>query len=235
VINRRASSSLSSALVSEPETLKAHQQELCPRRAARFVALVPESVLVGKGSLRRAKHRRALVSSARFRLKTDCDGRLRREQMTSELSQQKESPSLLLTEQKRATSEVNCQRFVKLLTGRSISEVDLQPELQLPRVECRSEREWRGRTARAPNQRVRQLFQRNRTDGVVDALKISAVEKIEAFRGEFHVSSAFIAEWEPARKPQVDAKVARAFPDISSGTERTVCGWMIVAEIIEPC
>jgi len=93
VINRRASSSLSSALLSEQQTLKAHQQELCSRRAARPVALMPESVLAGKGSLRRAKHRRALASSARFRLNTNCDGRLRREQITSEVSQQKESPS----------------------------------------------------------------------------------------------------------------------------------------------
>ena len=96
VINRRESSSLSSALLSEPGTLKAHQQELGSRRAARPVALMPESVLADKGPLRRAKHRRALASSARFRLKTDCDGRLRREQITSELSQPKESPSLLL-------------------------------------------------------------------------------------------------------------------------------------------
>jgi hypothetical protein len=87
VINRRASSSLSSALLSEQQTLKAHQQELCSRRAARLVALMPESVFAGKGSLRRAKHRRALASSARFRRKADCDGRLRREQMTIELSQ----------------------------------------------------------------------------------------------------------------------------------------------------
>ncbi len=94
VINRRESSSLSSALLSEPGTLKAHQQELCSGRAARPVALMPESVLAGKGSLRRAKHRRALASSARFRLTTDCDGRLRREQMTSELSQQQGKPVL---------------------------------------------------------------------------------------------------------------------------------------------
>jgi hypothetical protein len=42
------------------------------RRAARLVALMPKSVLAGRGSLRRAKHRRTL--SARFRPKT----RLRR-------------------------------------------------------------------------------------------------------------------------------------------------------------
>lgn len=94
VINRRESSSLSSALLSEQPSLKAHQQELCSRRAARAVALMPESVLAGKGSLRRAKHRRALASSARFRLTTDCDGRLRREQITSELLQQKGKPVL---------------------------------------------------------------------------------------------------------------------------------------------
>jgi hypothetical protein len=71
VINRRESSSLSSALLSEQQTLKAHQQELCSRRAARPVALMPESVLAGKGSLRHAKHRRALANSARFRLTTE--------------------------------------------------------------------------------------------------------------------------------------------------------------------
>jgi len=114
VINRRASSSLSSALLSEPRTLKAHQQEPCSRRAARPVALMPESVLAGKGSLRRAKHRRALDSSARFRRKTDCDGRLRREHSEGHRARSIRN-SLWVSpdgDTQRLTSGINCQSSV---------------------------------------------------------------------------------------------------------------------------
>jgi hypothetical protein len=63
--------------------LKAHQQELVPATPLVVAYVNARTVLVGKGSLRRAKSRRALASCAPFwpiRLR---DERLRREHFTA--------------------------------------------------------------------------------------------------------------------------------------------------------
>jgi hypothetical protein len=54
------------------------------RYAVRREASGSRTVLGGKGSLRRGKPRRALVSCAPFRLRTNRDGRLRREPDTEQ-------------------------------------------------------------------------------------------------------------------------------------------------------
>jgi hypothetical protein len=99
VINRRVSSPLPSALLSRRakgnetcgffplcnphSSLKhgseTHQQERVPAKPPVEVCVNARTVLADKGSLRRAKSRRALVGSAPFRPKQPRDGRLRRE------------------------------------------------------------------------------------------------------------------------------------------------------------
>ena len=60
-------------------TLKAHQRERVPAKPPVAAVVDARTVLAVKGSLRRAKHRRALDVCAPFRRDDDCDGRLRRE------------------------------------------------------------------------------------------------------------------------------------------------------------
>ena len=64
-------------------TLKAHQRERVPAPPPVDVSVDARTVLAVKGSLRRAKNRRALDYSAPFSRDVDCDGRLRREHFTS--------------------------------------------------------------------------------------------------------------------------------------------------------
>jgi hypothetical protein len=84
VINRRESSSLSSARLSEqvnaPRLTSRNVFPLC-RPSKMFVNA--RTVLDGKGLLRRAKQRRALAVSAPFRPTGTCDGRLRREHFST--------------------------------------------------------------------------------------------------------------------------------------------------------
>ena len=99
VINRRASCSLLSALLSHggqrgtkptgsfpfgipilpSRQLQAHQQERVPATPPVADWLGARTVLAVKGSLRRAQNRRALDCCAPFRPEGNCDGRLRRE------------------------------------------------------------------------------------------------------------------------------------------------------------
>jgi len=62
--------------------LRAHQRERVPAKPPVEAGVDARTVLAIKGSLRRAKHRRALDVSAPFRPDGDCDGRLRREHFT---------------------------------------------------------------------------------------------------------------------------------------------------------
>ena len=62
--------------------LRAHQRERVPAKPPVEVAVDARTVLVVKGSLRRAKLRRALDDCAPFRPKRNRDGRLRREHST---------------------------------------------------------------------------------------------------------------------------------------------------------
>jgi hypothetical protein len=55
------------------------------------------------------------------------------------LSEKRKRPALLLWRKAGLTSGVNCQRFVQLLTGRSISEDQLAPELEHARIPGRSD------------------------------------------------------------------------------------------------
>ena len=59
----------------------------CSRYAARRMSLNARTVLAVKGSLRRAKSRRALAGSAPFRPEAFRDGRLRRDHFTVYLAQ----------------------------------------------------------------------------------------------------------------------------------------------------
>ncbi len=63
-------------------TLKAHQRERVPAKPPVEAGVDARTVLAVKGSLRRAKLRRALDGSAPFRPAGSCDGRLRREHST---------------------------------------------------------------------------------------------------------------------------------------------------------
>ena len=65
--------------------LKAHQQERVPATPLVVAHVSARTVLAGKGSLRRAKSRRALARSAPFRRTRLCDERLRREHFTAYL------------------------------------------------------------------------------------------------------------------------------------------------------
>src|SRR4051812_48143074 len=78
-------------------TLKAHQRERVPTKPPVEAEVYARTVLAVKGSLRRAKQRRALDSSAPFRLDGDCDGRLRREHFTG--SRKNRRPASLLRRQ----------------------------------------------------------------------------------------------------------------------------------------
>lgn len=64
-------------------TLKAHQRERVPAKAPVEAGVDARTALAVKGSLRRAKPRRALDGSAPFRPGGNCDGRLRREHSTA--------------------------------------------------------------------------------------------------------------------------------------------------------
>ena len=63
--------------------LQAHQRERVPAKPPVEAAVDARTVLAVKGSLRRAKHRRALDVSAPFRPNDNRDGRLRREHFTA--------------------------------------------------------------------------------------------------------------------------------------------------------
>ena len=63
--------------------LRAHQRERVPARPPVEAGVDARTVLDVKGSLRRAKHRRALDICAPFRPDRNCDGRLRREHSTA--------------------------------------------------------------------------------------------------------------------------------------------------------
>ena len=67
--------------------LKAHQRERVPATPPVEMSLNARTVLAIKGSLRRAKSRRALAGSAPFRPEAFRDGRLRREHFTVYLAQ----------------------------------------------------------------------------------------------------------------------------------------------------
>ena len=145
VINRRASCSLLSALLLDkdqrgtkptvsfpfgipilPSTqLRAHQQERVPAKPPVEAAVDARTVLNVKGSLRRAKHRRALDVSAPFRPDGDCDGRLRREHFMD--ARKDKRPASLLAEESRPENQT--PQITRDLTGRSISEIQLQAEL----------------------------------------------------------------------------------------------------------
>ena|ERR1035438_7942308 len=81
VINRRASHwAVIGPAVQNP--LQAHQREHVPATPPVDFVLGARTVLAVKGSLRRAKHRRALDGCAPFRPSGGRDGRLRREHYT---------------------------------------------------------------------------------------------------------------------------------------------------------
>ena len=67
----------------KPKALKAHQRERVPPYARPSILVDTRTVLAVKGSLRRAKLRRALDGSAPFQPDDDRDGRLRREHSTA--------------------------------------------------------------------------------------------------------------------------------------------------------
>jgi hypothetical protein len=81
VINRRVCSWAVIRLLSKTKTpcSKLHQRERVPTKAARRWLVHAGTVLAVKGSLRRAKQRRALDCCAPFRRDRNRDGRLRRE------------------------------------------------------------------------------------------------------------------------------------------------------------
>ena len=91
VINRRASSP---AVIGPavPNLLKAHQQEHLPATPPVDVVLRARTVLAVKGSLRRAKQRRALDCCAPFGPNGRRDGRLRREHDTICHDEEKTKP-----------------------------------------------------------------------------------------------------------------------------------------------
>ena len=109
VINRRASCSLLSALLSHSAKGERNQRFLSPlespffpQRSSKLTSRnvfplrrpsptggVARTVLAVKGSLRRAKPRRALDCCAPFRPEGNCDGRLRREHFSRAAPRQK--------------------------------------------------------------------------------------------------------------------------------------------------
>src|SRR5262249_36747967 len=123
VINRRASSSTVIRPAVRIETLKAHQQERVPAPPPVGVAGSATTVLAGKGSLRRAKQRRALACCAPLWPGHHCDGRLRREHFAGAWAE-KGKAVFPLDEERRPDSKLTCQRYTRVLTGRSISELE---------------------------------------------------------------------------------------------------------------
>ena len=88
------------------------------------------TVLAVKGSLRRAKHRRALDGCAPFRPGSRRDGRLRREHFAALHTSKNNRPASLLRRKAGLKTRTKPLRPEKGLTGRSISEADLRTQLQ---------------------------------------------------------------------------------------------------------
>ena len=84
-----------------PNRSRLTSRNVFPLRRPSTLWVLARTVLDGKGSLRRAKHRRALAFCAPFRRTRIRDGRLRREHFTVGLDQKKERPVHLLTEANR--------------------------------------------------------------------------------------------------------------------------------------
>jgi len=104
VINRRESSSaVTDTAVPNRNRSRLTSRNVFPLRRPSKACVNARTVLDDKGSLRRAKPRRALALSAPFRPPRTRDGRLRREHSGS-LEQKKERPVHLLTEATGLTS-----------------------------------------------------------------------------------------------------------------------------------
>ena len=99
VINRRVCSFAVIGPAVQTQTLKTHQRERVPAPPPVDWSWGARTVLAVKGSLRRAKRRRALDGSAPFRRDGYRDGRLRREHFTA--ASKKEQAGSLLTEESR--------------------------------------------------------------------------------------------------------------------------------------
>ena len=88
--------------------LRAHQRERVPAKPPVEAVVDARTVLAVKGSLRRAKHRRALDGSAPFRRDGNRDGRLRREHFTD--AAPKKRPASLLAEESRPENKTRQTR-----------------------------------------------------------------------------------------------------------------------------
>ena len=135
VINRRDSYSAVIGPAVQTRNAQSSPTGTCSRYAARPRLLeVPERCSPGKGSLRRAKGGRALAGCAPFRPSNLCDGRLRREHFRiREVPRKEGRPAPLLAEESRPEIRSLTVSRIQGLTGRSISEIELQAELHRTR------------------------------------------------------------------------------------------------------
>ena len=114
VINRRASSSTVIGPAVHTKLLQAHQQERVPATPPVETPASATTVLAGKGSLRRAKLRRALASSAPLWRAILCDGRLRREHFTVSLLRKRKDRLPSWRRKAGLASRINLSAFVGL-------------------------------------------------------------------------------------------------------------------------